>query len=153
MYWNSFLTLIPAFKSSRDLNKIIQNCFCFLFLLVCCIPRVTQLKSWIKHHVVKTSLHLITFNQFQNQFKNPFTTKNHHTETICCLYSRCRHSHNRRVQKASFIETKCTLLIIKHNQSAFHVLLYGWLYKLLVSFSHFFPRQFSQAAWRNFYMN
>ena len=72
-YWNSFWLVFP-FNSSMDLYKIIQNFSCFLFLLVCCIPRVTQLKSWIKHHVVKTSLHLITFNQFQNWFKTRFTT-------------------------------------------------------------------------------
>ena len=34
--------------------------------------------------------------------------------------------------------------------SASHVLL---LYQISVSFSHFFQRQFSHAAWRNFYMN
>ena len=38
--------------------------------------------------------------------------------------------------------------------SAFHVLfLYGWLYQISVSFSHFFPRQISHAVRRNFYMN
>ena len=38
--------------------------------------------------------------------------------------------------------------------SAFHVLLiYDWLYQISISFSHFFQRQFSHTAWRNFYMN
>ena len=79
-----------------------------MFLLslsvICCIPWVTQLKSWIKHR-----LHLNTFNQFQIRFKTRLTTKNN-AETICYLFSRRRHSHNHRVQNVSFIGLKCVFL-------------------------------------------
>ena len=103
-----FLTRVPL----QQLNGPLQNnskLFLLFFLLVCCIPRVTQLKSWIKHHVGKTSLDLITFNQFQNQSKTRFMTKNHTAKTICHLFSWRPYWHNRCVQNALFIKTKCTL--------------------------------------------
>ena len=48
--------------------------------------------------MVKTSLHLNTFNQFQIRFKTCFTTTNRNAETICRLFLRRRHTCNRRVQ-------------------------------------------------------
>ena len=51
-YWISFLTLIPLqqLKSPSQNNSKV-----FLLSLsgICCIPLVTQLKSWMKHHLGK----------------------------------------------------------------------------------------------------
>jgi len=52
-----------------------------LYLLLCCFPRVTRLKS--------LSLHLNTFNQFPIQFETRLQTKKHanfHTRMKKLLY-------------------------------------------------------------------
>ena len=65
-------------------------------------------------------MHLNTINQFQIRFK----TQKTHAETICHLFSRRRHSHNRRVQNVSFIKPECfcgTELIVYHlTQTTVH---------------------------------
>ena len=102
-FWNSFLTLIPL-QQLKGPSQNNSKVFLLSLSVICCIPWVTQLKSWIKYR-----LHLNTFNQFQIRFKTRLTTKNN-AETICHLFSRRRHSHNHRVQNVSFIGLKCVFL-------------------------------------------
>ena len=94
--------LIFPFNSSRALHKIIQKCSCSLFLLYAVFHRSHKWSRESNTIWVKTSLHLNTFNHFQIRFKTRFMPKNN-TETIGHLFSRRRHSHNRRVQNVSFI--------------------------------------------------
>ena len=82
----------PSTTQSRAIHNIIQKCSCFLSV-ICCIKRVTQLKSWIKHHLgEKKSLHLNTFSQYQIRLKTHFTTKKHNAEMSCHMFSHRRHS-------------------------------------------------------------
>ena len=91
------MTLIPL-QHLKGPSQNNSKVFLFsLSVIINCIPRVTQLKSWIKHHFSKIK-HLNSLNQFQIWFKTRFTTKNHNAEPFCHLFSRCCHSHNRRVR-------------------------------------------------------
>ena len=54
-------------------------------------------------------VHLNTFiNQFQIRFKTCLQQK-YNAETVCHLFLRRHHSHNRRVQNISFIKPECFL--------------------------------------------
>ena len=79
-----------------------------LYLLVCCFPRVTRLKSF--------SLHLYTFIQFQIRFKTRLQDRN--KSTICHLFSQQLHSHNGRVENASFFKPLC-FMVKKYRKWSF----------------------------------
>ena len=50
---------------------------------------------------------LILLISFKLDLKNVYTTKNRNESTICHLFLRRSHSHNRRAEKASFFKPVC----------------------------------------------
>ena len=77
-----------------------------LYLLLCCVSRVTQIKC--------SSLHLDTLNSFKIDFKLIFTTKNRNTSTIYYLFSqRHHHSHNHRVERHHSLNQTALWFLVK----------------------------------------
>ena len=64
VFWHFF-----PFNNSRDLHKIIQKCSCFLFLLYTVFHWSHNWSRESNTILVKTSLHLNTFNQFKFDLK------------------------------------------------------------------------------------
>ena len=101
---------------NRKINARVYINPCFHFGSGCLYPLKNCSKcSYTRYYVVfHGSLDwglnvfiLILLISFKLDLKRVYTTKNHNESAICHLFSRRRHSHNRRVEKTSFFKPIC----------------------------------------------